>query len=196
MGERGPACKVCVAKDRHLVELALVHRLPVRVIARRFSLSRNSIFAHRRNHMPPQLVAALLAAQKPSDVDLEALQRSESEGLLGSLVAQRARLQMLSEIAFAEGEVQAATSVERAVTSSLELTSKLLGMIVQRHDVRSTSILVSPDYLKLRQSLINALRPFPAAARAVSTALAELETCAAEDIASSKKPLLLEARPC
>ena len=89
--------------------------------------------------MPPQLVAAIAMAAHPSEVDLEQLQRSESEGLLGALVGQRARLQLLSEMAFEAGEISAATTVERAITSSLELTSRLLGMIIQRHDVRSTS---------------------------------------------------------
>jgi len=196
MAKRGPPCLVCVHKQRHLIELALVHKLPVRVIGKRFDLSLNTVFRHRRKHMPAQLQAAIMTAAKPSEVDLEQLQRSESEGLLGSLVAQRARLQMLSEMAFEEGEVHTATAVERAITSSLELTSKLLGMIIQRHDVRSTSILVSPDYLQLRHSIISALTPYPDAARAVGKALAELETEAAEVIAKQKKPLLLEANPC
>jgi hypothetical protein len=194
MGKKtGPVCQVCASPQRHLVELGLVHRVSLRVLAKRFSLDQTSIHRHRHRHMSPQLVAAMLTALRPSDVDLEALQRSESEGLLGNLVAQRARLQLLSEMCFEDGELHAATTVERAITSSLELTSKLLGMIVQRHDVRSTSILISADYLKLRQTLIAALRPFPEAARAVGAALAQLETEAAEDIASKTPPLLLEA---
>jgi hypothetical protein len=137
-------------------------------------------------------VAAILAAQRPSEVDLEQLQRSESEGLIGSLVAQRARLQMLSEMAFAQGEINAATSVERAITGSLELTSKLLGMIVSH--ASTTDILISADYLQLRQTIVGALRPFPEAARAVGNALAALEVEAAETIAE-RKPPLLEAIP-
>ena len=195
MGKTGPKCRVCHHKDRALIELGLVHRVPVRVLAKRFALTSDMVFRHRRHHMPPQLVAAILAAAKPSEVDLEQLQRSESEGLIGSLVAQRARLQMLSELCFAEGELKAAISCERAVTQSLELTSKLLGMIVQRHDVRSTAILISADYIKLRHTIVNALRPFPEAAQAVGRALAELETEAAQDIVERKKPLLLEAQP-
>jgi hypothetical protein len=193
MGKPGPLCQVCGHAQRHLVELGLVHRVPVRVLAKRFSLNKDAIFRHRRLHMSPQLVAAIAAAQRPSDIDLEQLQRSESEGLIGSLVAQRARLQLLSEAAFEQGAISAATTVERAITHSLELTSRLLGMIVQQHEVRSTSILVSPDYLRLRHSIINTLRPFPDAALAVSRALAELETEAAETIKESKRPLLLEA---
>lgn len=146
--------------------------------------------------MPPQLVAAIMTAAKPSEVDLEQLQKSESEGLLASLISQRARLQMLSEMCFAEGELHAATGVERAITQSLELTSKLLGAIISHHEIRSTSILISPDYLRLRQAIITALKPFPDAARAVGAALAELESEAAKGISESKRPILLEANPC
>ena len=72
-----------------------MHRVPVRVLARRFDIPKTTIFRHRRLHMPAQLVAAIAMTQRPTEVDLEALQRSESEGLLGSLVGQRARLQLL-----------------------------------------------------------------------------------------------------
>ncbi len=72
------------------------------------------------NHFSQQPNMSHISQCKP----LEALERSESEGLLASLVSQRARLQMLSEMAFEQGELNAATSVERAITNSLELTSK------------------------------------------------------------------------
>ena len=196
VGKSGPQCQVCATPQRHLVELGLVHRVPVAVLARRFSLHRDAIYRHRKNHMSPQLCAALLVAQKPSDVDLEALERSESEGLLASLVAQRARLQMLSEMAFEEGELHAATGIERAITGSLELTSKLLGVLVQRTHTTHTSILISADYLALRQCIVSALKPFPEASVAVGRALAGLELSAAKDISERKTPLLLEAQPC
>ena len=96
----GKNCRVCAHPQRHLVELGLVHRLPVRILAARFDIPKTCVFRHRRLHMSPQLIAAIAMAQRPSVVDLEQLQRSESEGLIGSLVSQRARLQMLSEMAF------------------------------------------------------------------------------------------------
>ena len=195
MGERGPQCQVCASPQRHLVELGLLHRISLNVLAKRFSLHRDAIYRHRHAHMSPQLIAAILAAQKPSDIDLEALERSELEGLLASLIAQRARLQMLSEMAFEEGEIHAATGIERVITSSLELTSKLLGMLITRTHTTSTSVLISADYLQLRQAIVTALKPYPEAARAVGAALAVLETDAAKDIAERKTPLLLEATP-
>jgi hypothetical protein len=48
----------------------------------------------------------------------------------------------------------------------------------------------------MRLSSEREMRPFPDVARAVGAALAQFETEAAEDIAKSKKPLLLEAQPC
>jgi hypothetical protein len=192
----GPPCKACIHPQRHLLELGLCHRIPVRVLAKRFDLSKDQVFRHRRLHLGPQQVAAIMAAAHPSEIDLEQLQRSESEGLLGALVGQRARLVQLSEMAFEAGEINAATSIERAVTGSLELTSKLLGMIIHRHDVRSTSILISADYLQLRGAIIGALKPYPEAGRVVAEALAKLELAAAKNIAERKEPLLLEAEPC
>jgi aryl-alcohol dehydrogenase-like predicted oxidoreductase len=60
---------------------------------------------------------------------------------------------------FEAGELGAATSVERAITNSLELTSKLLGMIVGR--TSTTNILISADYLRLRGAIVKALKPYP-----------------------------------
>src|SRR5262245_40835970 len=166
-------------------------------MARRFGVSPDALYRHRTNHLSPQVRAAMLAQQKPTEIDLEALQASESEGLLAQLVTQRARLQTHSEMATDLGDVRSAVACERAITSNLELVGKLLGQLVQRHEVRSTNLLVSPDYLQLRSVLVSALQPFPAAARAVASALHQLESKAASDStanAAKGKPLLLEGK--
>ena len=132
---------------------------------------------------------AILAAQKPSEVDLEALQRSEAEGILSQLVVQRARLQQQSDLALELGNASGAIAAERAITNNLELVSKLLGVLIQRHEVTRTSILISADYLQLRQVIVQALQPYPEAARAVAHALHTIEVDAAKDIArASQKP--------
>jgi hypothetical protein len=143
--------------------------------------------------------AAILTEQKPSEIDLEALQVAESEGLLAQLVSQRARLQQHVELAANLGDVRGCISAEGAITANLALVGRLLGMIVQRHDVRSTSILISADYLALRATLVAALKPFPQAAVAVGAALARLEAQAATDITAAaskrKAPLVIEHEP-
>ena len=199
MGKKtGPACTACEHKQRANVDLALTHSVPIRTISRRFGISRDALYRHKRNHLSPQLRAAILSAVHPSEIDLEQLAKSESEGLLGALIGQRARLQMLSEMAFEEREINAAARVEGCITSSLELTSRLLGQLVTHHHTTHTTILISSDYLRLRSVITGALKPFPEAAQAVGRALAELETAAAKDITESKTPLLLEAeaQPC
>jgi hypothetical protein len=139
--------------------------------------------------------AAIMTAQKPTSVDLEALQISESEGLLSQLIAQRARLQAHSDQALELGDTRAATAAERAILANLELVGRLLGTLVVRHEVKRTSILISADYLELRSTLLATLRRFPEAAKAVGAALHELETRAADEIkaAAVKRPPMIEA---
>ena len=79
-------CSICSHERRYLIELALVHKVPLRVIARRFDVSPDAVHRHGKNHLSAPMRAALLTAQRPTEVDLEALQRSESEGLLSQLV--------------------------------------------------------------------------------------------------------------
>jgi hypothetical protein len=86
-----------------------------------------------------------------------------------------------------------AIAAERAITSNLELVARLLGTIVQRHEVARTSILISADYLELRQAIVAALRPYPEAARAVGAALHGIETNAAQAITEHRQPLVLQA---
>ena len=197
MAKTGKRCSICAHPKRHQIEIGLTHHVPMRALAIRFECSQDAIHRHRTNHLTPQTRAAILAAQRPSVVDLESLQRSESEGILAQLVTQRARLQQHSDLALELGNSSAAISAEKAITSNLELVARLLGSIVQRHEVTRTSILISADYLQLRQSIVTALRPYPDAAMAVGRALHDLETQAAKDITAragnGKAPLLIEA---
>jgi len=192
LGKRGTACSICQHAKRHLIEIGLTHHVPLRVLARRFECSPDALQRHRHNHLTPQMMAAILVAQKPSEIDLETLERGEAEGLLAQLVTQRARLQQHSDLSLELGNAAGAVAAERAITSNLELVAKLLGSIVQRHSTTHTSILISADYLTLRAAIVGALRPYPDAARAVGSALHGIETDAAKAITASKRPLILE----
>src|SRR5262249_42824620 len=185
-------CKVCAHERRHLIEVGLTHGVPVRTLGARFGLKPSTIYRHGKLHLPPQVRAAILQAQQPSEIDFEQLQRSESAGLLAQLVTQRARLQQLSELSAELGDVRGAVAVERAVQGNLELVGRLLQQFTVVHETRSTSILISADYLQLRSTILRALAPFPEAMRAVAAALHALETQAATEIAEAKQPLVIE----
>src|SRR5262245_14046500 len=189
-------CTICLSDKRHQVEIALVHRVPLRVIAKRYGLSFDAIWRHGKKHLSPQLRAAILAAQKPQAVDLEQLQRSEAEGILSQLVAQRARLQLTVEQAQELGNIADVVKAEKAITDNLTLVAKLLGQLTVHHQVTHASGRVAPDSLRLRQVLAEALWPFPPAALAVGKALHQLEAEAARDIEQrardGKRPLVIE----
>lgn len=177
--------------------MGLAAGVPNLVLARRFGIPNSTLRNHRERHLSPQMRAALaLAMRRPDEIDLEALSKSEAEGLLGNLISQRARLQQLSELCIAADDRHGAISVEARVLGNLELTGKLLGELVSVHEHRHASVLVSPDYIRLRQVLSQTLRAFPDAAAAVSAALAGIEQDAAADITRAGKPVMLEAVPC
>jgi hypothetical protein len=191
----GPQCSVCACEHRAAVEVGLVLATPVRILARRYGLSKDACFRHGRRHVSPQIRAAILANRPASEIDLARLQVTESEGILTQLVMQRARLQAAVEQALEVGNT-ADVCREQRITANLELVAKLLGQLVQHHTVEHRNVLVTESYLRLRSTLIEALRPFPEAARAVGAALHRLESEAAADIraraANGKVPLVIE----
>lgn len=173
-------CKTCHHPERAKIELGLAHRVPVRVLANKYGLTKESIFRHKNRHLTPQLRAALLKAVRPSEIDLEQLKHSESEGLLQHLVAQRARLYALSDQAETLGDLRAAAQLQGRLISNLELTAKLLGELRTASATVVTNILVSEEYHTLRAALIQALRPFADARQAVARVLQSVEAKAVE----------------
>ena len=49
---RSRLCTICNHERRAQIELALVHQVPTRVLAKRFGLSRDALYRHKRNHAP------------------------------------------------------------------------------------------------------------------------------------------------
>jgi hypothetical protein len=181
-------CSCCSSVHRREIDLALVAKVSAPVIAARFGVSPDSVRRHSKRHLSAVQQAA--AHLKPEAIDLDQLRESEGSSLLGQLLAQRATLQTIGAAAFEAKNYQAAVAAERAVTNSLDLLSRVLGLIITKHEVKSTALLISPDYLALRGCLIEALRPYPDAARAVGIALRSLEDKAAADIRAAGSKLI------
>ena len=130
----GSQCTVCMSTRRPEIELGLASKTPVRTLARKFEVSKDSLYRHRRRHMPQQLLVALQRSLVPTEVDLEALRRNESESLLQSLVVARARLWSLADQAEGFGDIKAAVSAHAQITKNLDLTGKLLGELTSHSD--------------------------------------------------------------
>lgn len=186
-------CTICTNAKRDLIDLAIVAMTPRPVLAQRFGVSLDALDRHSARHLPPQVRAALMTSLAPSEIDLEQLQRSESESLLAGLIHQRARLSTMAQSALEHDLPNVSVRCEHAILANLELVGKLLGTLVHRSEITTRSFLVTPDYLRFRTILIEELKPHPELAARIAQRIAEIETDAAETItARAAKPLTIE----
>lgn len=119
-------------------------------------------------------------------------------------MAQRARLLADADTARQLGDLTAAIRAETAIGASLVTAAKMVGRLTQTIDVRHSHVLLSEDYLRLRQAIVAALRPHAAAMRDVVAALQRLESDAARQINPPRKeppaidhepPAVIDATP-
>jgi hypothetical protein len=188
---KGRACKCCQHRERAAIDLALARGVSTPAVGKRYGISSDSVYRHRRNHLPPQLRAKLIAGPD-TDIDLGHLRESESQSLLANLVAIRHRLFASLDVAEECGDSNMVCRVTAQIHQNLELTGKLLGDL----GVGSTTVnnvLVLPAYVEMRVALVNALAGFPEARQAVAAVLHQLESKAAEDIKTEAERSLFAA---
>jgi len=124
--------------------------------------------------MAPQLIAQLMTRGKLTEIDLEKLRITESEGLLHHLVAVRGRLYRAMDQAEDLGDYLNTARVSATLLKNLELTAKLLGELHTGAQV-TQNILVLPEYHGLRTAILQALKGHPEARAAVVAALQHFE---------------------
>lgn len=188
MSKIGRQCTVCQHRERAGIDLALARGVSVRALASRYKLGRDALYRHQKNHLPPQLRASLIAGPD-LDIDLDKLRETESQSLLVNIVSVRGRLFSSLDVAEECGDVNMVARVANALHSNFELTGKLLGDLHQGGSTTINNVLVMPAYVEMRVELVNALRPFPEAARAVASVLHTIEHKAAEAIKADKREL-------
>jgi hypothetical protein len=181
-------CHCCRHRELAGINLALARGVSVRALASRYGLSIDSLFLrHRQNHLPPQLRASLIAGPDLA-IDLDKLRETESQSLLANLVNLRGRLFSALDVGEEHGDANMVARIAGQLHNNLELTGKLLGDLTSG-STTITNVLIQPQYVDMRVSLVNALRPFPEAARAVAAVLHTLESKAAADIAADAREL-------
>lgn len=165
--------------DQARIERDLALGKPLARIARKYGVSKDACWRHKRN-LPPQLKAALAAHALAAEQDLEQLRTTESEGLLGHLSAQRARLLISQDACLEAEQFGLVAQLSGQIHRNLELVGKLLDQFVSHSVHTSVSLLISPEYLQLRSGLLQALAAHPEARRAVASVLHGIETTAAQ----------------
>jgi hypothetical protein len=165
--------------DQGRIERDLALGRPLQRIAKKYGISKDAAWRHKR-HLPPQLKAALAGHALAPGQDLEKIRVTESEGLLANLAAQRARLLLAQDEAMEAEQFGLVGQLAGGIHRNLELVGKYLGEFAA-HSIHTTiSLLVTPEYLELRSALLRALGPHPEAKRAVATVLHGIETTAAQ----------------
>lgn len=125
--------------------------------------------------MPARVQAVALAGKSYSVENLEQLREVESERLLANVVNVRARLYQNADQAEKVGDLKAANLSYAQIIRTLELVGKLLNQFSAHARVVHNSLVISPDYLRLRSALIEALQPYPEARMTVARVLREME---------------------
>jgi hypothetical protein len=178
---KGKGCRVCNHGELATINIALVEGRSKTAMAVRFGISIHSLWRHYYNHIPPAARAQMLATRQDySAVNIELLTRNENEGALANAVEVRRRLYKIAEGAEAAGDFKAATGAYGKILDALNLVGKLLNQFAGHHAQQVNQLVVSPDYLRLRAALINALQPYPEARAAVAKVLRDLEAVEVE----------------
>jgi hypothetical protein len=151
-----------------------------------------------KTKIPPQLRVKRYVGLLNATSDLETLRIEESDGLLKNLALQRARLLLAQDTAMEIEDLKSVSFLSGQIHKNLELVGRYLGEFAKHTITTNVSILVQPEYLKLRSALLQALAPFPEAKFAVVAALHGLESAAAQEPVANghdKAPPMIEAQP-
>jgi hypothetical protein len=153
-------CTVCTHPNRERIDALLVGGEPYRDIAQQFGVSFYAVHRHKSH-----LNGALLRAKEVRDV-------AHADNLLEQVRSlQRKALSILSQ-AERSGNLKTALLAIREARGCLELLGKLAGEL---QSAPTVNILISPEWVRLRTLILEALEPYPDARLAVAGALRRLD---------------------
>lgn len=154
-------CTVCTHPKTPAIDRALATRAgSYRTIARQHGVSRDALGRHLHEHLPQTLAKGH-----------EAREVARADELLTQVRALQHKTLSLLLRAESAGDLRTALSGIREARSNIELLARLAGQI-QEHPVVVNNFFIDT---RVRDAIIQALRPYPFAGYAVSDALGELE---------------------
>lgn len=155
-------CTVCNHPDREAIDKALVDGAAYRDIAGRYGLSKSSVERHKAEHIP----AAMAKAKEAADV-------VHGDNLLDQVKTLQTVTMNILARAYKTDDLRTALQAVGQARGNLELQGKLLGQLAEQQT--TVNVLVMPEWLAVRKTLLAALAPYPDARLAVAAALVRLE---------------------
>jgi hypothetical protein len=98
----------------------------------------------------------------------DAAEVAHADNLLEQVKSLQARALTILDKAEASGDLRTALSAIREARGNLELLAKLLGELQQEGTV---NVIMSPEWLSIRSTIVTVLEPYPQARTAVLEAL-------------------------
>ncbi len=151
-------CTICSHPDHAIIDAALLAGTPFRNIAEQHAVSVGALFRHR-DHLP----ATLLHAKEIAQV-------AQADDLLAQVRDLQHRTLRILDSAEQAGDRRTALTAIREARGNLELLGKLAGELQD-----GQTVIVSPEWQRVRAVVIAALAPYPEARAAVAGELLALE---------------------
>ena len=153
----GKKCLVCTGHDKDAINAKLIAGLSVRAVGEEYGISKSAISHHRTTHLPRDLVKS----KQLAEVDAANKLVERIEGLYARAIS-------LIDVAESDKKYAASVSAIREARASLELLAKISGELKTGTHL---TLVYSPQWVELRQVLVQALEPFPDARAVVVDAL-------------------------
>jgi hypothetical protein len=153
-------CTVCIHPQRAEIDERLARGEPKERVANAYGLSESSVFRHFHRHLVDML--ALAHEGRVADAD----------SILGKLDEYERWLRTLATKGGRDGDLRLSVSALSQLIRLSELLAKVRGELDERPQI---NVILSPQWLQVRDAVLVALGPFPDAREAVSARLLTLE---------------------
>jgi hypothetical protein len=190
----GVRCTICNHPARPQIDLAIATGVSKRAIAERFGVSRDAVWRHAQAHLTAEMRAALATKLLQREGDTQRILLEEGAGVTEALKAIRGPLFGLFLAAVDTGDNKAAAALSGRLHENLALIAKLTGELVPHAGTSITTILLSPDFQRLRAELIRVLARYPEAQAQVAAVFRQAGLRAATEMDASPEKLI-EAVP-
>ena len=176
---KGPACSVCIHRDRARIEASRIAGVSLTNLAKKFNVGRDAIFRHMAHHVDDDLKAQYLAEVPLKDLAEAAA--AEGVSLIEYFSIIRAALMSQFQLAVAANDKNGAAILAGRLTEVLNAMGRLtgeMGQLAANHINITNNVAFlqdHPAFAKVQASLLRALAPFPDARAAVVTALRALD---------------------
>jgi hypothetical protein len=149
-------CNVCSHADRERIDKKLIAGHQLRELSRQFQIDKSSLWRHKNNHIPLDLVKSHKVQEY-----------ARANHLADEIEALRVKAERISNKAEKKGDYRTALAGIRELTRIVELLAKLKGELHEQN----INISLNTKWLELRSIIMLVLEDFPEAKLKVAKAI-------------------------